>query len=421
VHRRVRSFAVLAVVAAAAFAAPGAARAVEVECGQVLTRDTVVSNDLTCDGPGLIAGADGILIDLRGHRIVRTPDDLCPGCGEDSGVDTNGFVEVRVRGGEIRRFSCGVQLRGSSSTVSRLVLRRNGTGVCVEGARHRVLSTTVQGGFFGVAGFGQRGTTIDRLTTESTGAAVDLFDPDGLGGGVTVTRSRLVGSISVEPAQRTRIVGNVLHGAAFSGGIYVGRGDDSTQVARNRITDVEAGILVSNSAAGGVRVVGNRVVGARSWGIASQFFGFDDPYGDGGGDLLDGNTVLDSGVGIRLQGVNGAVVRDNVLGGARQGNGAGLVIEFGTSDALVAGNRVTHSDGDGVRVGVITANVLLRGNVATRNGGDGFDVRSASAVLRGNRSLRNDRWGILAVDGVGGTGNVATGNRAGQCAPPGLC
>jgi hypothetical protein len=421
VRRRVRTFAVLAAALAAGLAVPAAAPAATVTCGQVLTQDTLVSNDLTCDGPGLVAGADGIVIDLGGHRIARRPLEDCPVCGVDAGVDTNGFVEVQVRRGEIRRFGCGVQLRGSSSTVSRLVLRRNETGVCVEGARHRVLSTTVQGGFSGVAGFGQRGTTIDRLTTESTGAAVSFFDPEGFGGGVTITRSRLVGNVSVEPAVGTRITDNVLEGANYSSGVYVARGDDTTWVARNRITDADVGIQVQNSAAGGAHVVRNRIVGARLWGIVSQFFGFDDPYGDGGGDQLVRNTVLDSGVGVQLQGVNGAVVRDNVIGRARQGNGGGVVVEYGTSGALVAGNRIVANDGDGVRVGQITADVLLRGNTASRNGGDGFDVRSDSAVLRGNRALRNDGWGIIGVRGVSGSGNAATGNGAGQCTPAGLC
>src|ERR671910_868638 len=41
-----------------------------VRCGQVLTEDTVVSNDLECDQTALVAGADGITIDLDRHRVA---------------------------------------------------------------------------------------------------------------------------------------------------------------------------------------------------------------------------------------------------------------------------------------------------------------------------------------------------------------
>jgi hypothetical protein len=41
-----------------------------VHCGQVITRDTTVANDLTgCHRYGLIIGADDITLDLNGHTI----------------------------------------------------------------------------------------------------------------------------------------------------------------------------------------------------------------------------------------------------------------------------------------------------------------------------------------------------------------
>src|SRR3712207_6097913 len=59
------------VVAAVAFfvlAAPFAARTVR--CGEVITKDTKVSNDLRCPTPvALEIGADGVDLDLRGHTI----------------------------------------------------------------------------------------------------------------------------------------------------------------------------------------------------------------------------------------------------------------------------------------------------------------------------------------------------------------
>ena len=138
----------------------------------------------------------------------------------------------------------------------------------------------------------------------------------------------------------------------------------------------------------------NRIVGADGPGIIGSFFGFDDPYGDGGGDVFRDNVVLDTQTGFRLEGVEGAVLRRNVVGRPGQGNGAGIVVGAGASDVQLLRNRVRGNDGgDGVRVVAQTADVFLRGNVARGNGGDGFDVRSVSAVVRRNRAEDNGRWG----------------------------
>jgi hypothetical protein len=121
---------VLAAVLGGVVAAPAVAGAATVACGEVLTQDTLVDNDLRCEGSGLVAGADGITIDLGGHELVHVDPEEC--CLQANGVDTGAFAEVEVRNGAIRRFDCGVQLRGASSVVSDLVLRRNGSGVCLE-------------------------------------------------------------------------------------------------------------------------------------------------------------------------------------------------------------------------------------------------------------------------------------------------
>ena len=419
--RRVRSPAVLAAALAALLAAPAVGGAATVECGQVLTQDTVVENDLRCEGTGLLAGADGIVVDLAGHRIVHVEPEDCLGCFSTSGVDTNGFADVRVRNGEVRRFTCGVQLRGATSTASGLVLQRNDTGVCVEGRGHRITATSILGGFQGISGFGQRDTTIDGVTTERTSSAVAIFDDLAAGGGVTITGNDLAGGVAVQPATRTRITDNVIHDARFDTGIFVFGGDDTTRIARNRITDVGNGIQTQNSGVGGVRVVANRIVGADFAGVLGTFFGFDDPYGDGGGDVFRRNVVLDAQTGFRLEGVEGAVLRRNVVGRPGRGNGAGIVVGFGASDVRLLRNLIRGNDGDGVRVVPQTADVFLRRNVASGNGGDGFDVRSVSAVVRRNRADDNGRWGIIGIDGVGGSDNVATGNGVGQCTPASLC
>ena len=75
------------------------------------------------------------------------PEQCCP---QAIGIDTGDFSRVTVRNGVVRRFDCGVQLRGASSLVSELVLRRNSTGVCLQGQGHRITATSIEGGFQGI-------------------------------------------------------------------------------------------------------------------------------------------------------------------------------------------------------------------------------------------------------------------------------
>jgi len=69
-------FAVAGVLALAALftLGPGQAFAAQVSCGQVITQDTRVGNDLIdCPGDGLVVGADGITLDLNATKIRSGP------------------------------------------------------------------------------------------------------------------------------------------------------------------------------------------------------------------------------------------------------------------------------------------------------------------------------------------------------------
>jgi hypothetical protein len=46
-----------------------AAQARTVSCGEVITQDTTVSNDLDCVGDALSVGADDVTLNLNGHEI----------------------------------------------------------------------------------------------------------------------------------------------------------------------------------------------------------------------------------------------------------------------------------------------------------------------------------------------------------------
>lgn len=91
-----------------------------VTCGQVITHNTHVKNDLTdCPGDGLVIGASNIRVDLGGHTIdgVNTGDGI---------NNTGGFDNVTVRHGTIQQFHTGVELTNADgNNLNRLKVTQN--------------------------------------------------------------------------------------------------------------------------------------------------------------------------------------------------------------------------------------------------------------------------------------------------------
>jgi hypothetical protein len=123
-RQRVRSV----LVAAAAVALVGAstphaeAAARTVQCGQELTKDTVLTSDLTCSGEGqaLTVAADGVVLDLAGHSITGDTG---------NGIYVNAR-DVVVRGGTVAGFQRGILVAYErSASVQRMNLKGNYTGL----------------------------------------------------------------------------------------------------------------------------------------------------------------------------------------------------------------------------------------------------------------------------------------------------
>jgi parallel beta-helix repeat protein len=91
-------------------------------CGTTIVADLELDHDLNCSGPGLIVGADGIKLNLHGHTIA--------GSGDDVGISVVGRTDVSITGGEIRNFFAGVRVTDSSDVVIKgNVLNENTEGV----------------------------------------------------------------------------------------------------------------------------------------------------------------------------------------------------------------------------------------------------------------------------------------------------
>jgi len=122
----------------------GSVRAAHVSCGQVLTANTVLDSDVgPCASDGVVMGADGITLNLNGHRIFGVPSQ-----GEGVGIRIEGRQGVQVHGGRATDFDAGVAIIGGSGNVVRQMTVRNnkgsprtdfGDGIAVSGSTNNVI------------------------------------------------------------------------------------------------------------------------------------------------------------------------------------------------------------------------------------------------------------------------------------------
>ena len=110
-------------VSALGSATPAEAKQVQqVSCGQVITANTTLGNDVgPCPENGIIVGADNVKLDLNGHRVFGTPQS-----GDGAGVLVSQRRGVQVRDGTVSDFDGGVVIEGGTENkVFRVTARDN--------------------------------------------------------------------------------------------------------------------------------------------------------------------------------------------------------------------------------------------------------------------------------------------------------
>jgi nitrous oxidase accessory protein NosD len=220
--------AVLTLAALFAAALSGSASAAHLQCGDVVTQSTTLDGDLgPCPGDGLLAGADGITIDLGGHVIRGSgggTGDVVEVNGED-GVDVDHHSGVTVRNGELTNFDTAVRvwetsgarlenLSGHHNRVGAFLYEateswvrfgtynNNGYGVYVyESASNRVISNSMIGNTFALYAV----EASDNLIWDNVGNGSGI-----LGFQVTVASDH-------NSIKRNTIVGSAGVGALISG------------------------------------------------------------------------------------------------------------------------------------------------------------------------------------------------------------
>lgn len=126
------------------------------KCGDTITSDTVLANDLTCDeGIALIIGADNIRLDLAGHTLSgpgRGPWVWPRRATTSIAVFAGRRTGVWIGNGTVTRFSTGVLLESTTaSEVSSLTATDNFYGIyLIEATENRIADNFVRQNTYGI-------------------------------------------------------------------------------------------------------------------------------------------------------------------------------------------------------------------------------------------------------------------------------
>ena len=361
-----------------------AKKPVTVSCGETITADTKLANDLTdCPEHGIVIGADDITLDLNGHTVDGAL------AGDFNGIDnTAGHEGVTVENGSVREFVEGVFILGTTDNRVR--------GVTTSHQLHAGIlvaeSTNVRV---------ERNSSIDNIAGIVVAEVSDVSVEHN-----TVSGSEF-GGIPVFRSEHVLIAENSVTGSGAAGIGLIG--SDNSRVERNEASNSPAGIVLEDGSAGNV-VVGNEATGNAFDGVA-----LDRAHDN----LVTNNLLRGNGVtGVFVLGSDDNRIEKNSVIGNGDGSEAGIHLVVPPDEPGLTANRnvisknaVVGNEGDGILVAADQDQNVIDGNTARENTDDGLDVESATTTLSKNTANENHDLGIEAVPGVtDGGGNRASGN-----------
>jgi large repetitive protein len=360
----------------------------EVRCGDVITTDTTLANDLTdCHGIGLTVAADHVVLDLNGHTVDGD------GVADVEGIQVSGRHDVTVAHGTITDFVEGVAILSAHRVlVQDLTLTdHRHVGVFIDRSSE----------------VGVEGTRLSRIAfsgifaTRSTGLRIEHNRVTDSGGGVGLrhtTRSRVAhnhtartgcGALLLDDGSRHNVIDSNVVLRDGCEGVVLHAGSDSNAILRNEIRFSDAGVGIDRSQ----------------------------------DNLVAGNTLhRNHFVGVYAFGASDNKIRRNRLVGNGEGSEGGIHLLADDSGApsernRVIANRVVASVGDGIWVEAGSRATFLVANTVVGSADDGIDVDEPQATLTRNRAVHNGDWGIEAVPGVadGGANKARANGEATQC------
>jgi hypothetical protein len=203
------------------------APAATIACGDTITQDTIVENDIVCTDPtaiGLVIGADNITVRFRGHTITGAGATGDGSIGiTDDGVERTG---VTIRDGNIDGFDTGIYMSAANTDLKGNAFTHVDTGIYLVGDGNYVYRNYMLSG--GTIGLDITGNDVYLWGNSVTG------QPES---GISVS------------GDNPLIVRNEVLGCTGFDGITVSGYTTFAKVAQNTVTGCDSGIAMAGAGA----------------------------------------------------------------------------------------------------------------------------------------------------------------------------
>lgn len=244
--RRLLASSVAVVVVGLALPPSAGAVSGPVRCGETVTVDTRLTNDLiACPGLGIVIGADDITLDLNGHTVDGD------GIGDFEGIQSIGHHGVTIENGSIRQFVEGVAvIQGNDMRLRNLRLAdHRHVGILVaESGDVRIEHSTAVGiaasGFF-VARSEDIEIQHNSVSRSGGGVAARVSERIHVAHN-TLSRNLGEGIALFDDADRSLVEKNTVGGNGTDG-IVVTSGSDHNVVRQNSVVGSLGGVGIADA------------------------------------------------------------------------------------------------------------------------------------------------------------------------------
>src|SRR5215213_6057475 len=151
-------------------------------CGQLITRDVILSKDIECPGIGMIVGADGITINLNNHKLslVNNTDTSRIPEVEEIGILVPDQKNITIRGpGIITGFDKAIEFAGSErGYVLDLKLTDNNIGLSLKASdRITIYRSFIEQNTIGIASQSSKDSlVVSNQLSQNTNEGIVLMD-----------------------------------------------------------------------------------------------------------------------------------------------------------------------------------------------------------------------------------------------------
>ncbi|MFL6491009.1 MAG: NosD domain-containing protein [Nitrososphaera sp.] len=151
-------------------------------CGQLITRDVILSKDIECPGIGMIVGADGITINLNNHKLslVNNTDTSRIPEVEEIGILVPDQKNITIRGpGIISGFDKAIEFAGSErGYVLDLKLTDNNIGLSLKASDEiTIYRSFIEQNTIGIASQSSKDSlVVSNQLSQNTNEGIVLMD-----------------------------------------------------------------------------------------------------------------------------------------------------------------------------------------------------------------------------------------------------